>query len=440
MIKSKFLLYSVVVFAFVSIFLSSAAFADVISPHKQIQLKISVSKVSCKEGFVKVIKTSDDKPACVKPSSVEKLVNSGWAKPVDPKIIVSSTERSPLGDATVLSIVKEFGSSGRLDTSPRTVGYVVVFDACAFDKTIRAPQVLVNSDSESKNIQLASMIPANVCQTNSVSIKAMDTNSIKVSLTNKGGITDKITTLENNISNLLEKINQDKKKISELTDIESTESMKQDITATSNSLLDLRTQLNTAKSDYNTYLFALLAEPAKLSELRTPVVFEGTKIDGVRITTVTSYQQIDSKDRPFAYNVIFEVCSDLNTIRLPQVKITSDTETIIVKLADKIPAKTCQKSIAKIKALDISNLTYELGTSNDVSTKIDEIQTNLDTQQKALANLKQELSELTHKAQKPADFDKKVNELSNQIIDLRNKINSNKEQLARYQFQFYLPQ
>jgi predicted nucleic acid-binding Zn-ribbon protein len=440
MIKSKFLLCSVVVFAFASIFLSSAAFADVISPHKQIQLKISVSKVSCKEGLIKVIKTSDDKPACVKPSSVEKLVDSGWAKPVDPKLIVSATERSPLGDATVLSIVKEFGSSGRLDTSPRTVGYVIVFDACAFDKTIRAPQVLVNSDSESKNVQLASMIPANSCQTNSINIKAMDTNSIKVILTNKGGITDTITTLENKISDLLEKINQEKKKISEITNIESTESTKQDITTASNTLVDLRTQLNTAKSDYNTYLFALLAEPVKLAELRTPVSFEGSKIDGVRITTVTSYQQINSQERPFGYNVLFEVCSDLQTIRLPQVKVTSDTETIIVKLADKIPTKTCQKSIAKIKAYDITKLTYELGTSNDVSAKIDELQMNLDTQQKTLASIKQELSELTHKAQKPDDYEQKVTELSNKITDLRNKINSNKEQLARYQFQFYLPQ
>lgn len=440
MIKSKFLLYSVVVFAFASIFLSSAAFADVISPHKQIQLKISVSKVSCKEGFVKVIKTSDDKPACVKPSSVEKLVNNGWAKPVDPKLIVATTELSPLGEAKILSIVKEFGSSGRLDTSPRTIEYVVVFDACTFDKTIRSPQVLVNSDSESKSVQMASMIPANACQTNSVKIKATDTNSIKVTLTNKGGITDKITTLENNISDLLEKINQDKKKLSDLTSIEATDSVKQDITTTSNSLFDLRNQLNIVKSDYNTYLFTLLAEPAKLTELRVPVSFEGANIDGIRFTTITSYQQIGSQERPFGYNVIFEVCSDLQTIRLPQVKVTSDTETIIVKLADKIPTKTCQKSIAKIKASDITKLTYELGTSNDVSLKIDELLTNIDTQQKTLATVKQELSELTHKAQKPGDFDQKVTELSNQIIDLRNKINSNKEQLARYQFQFYLPQ
>ena len=437
--NKNILLYSAIIFSFASIFFSSIAYADVISPHKQIQLKISISKVSCKDGFVKLIKSSDDKPACVKPSSVEKLVNNGWAKPVDPKLIeTTQMKRSPLGEAKIISIVKEFGSAGRLETTSRTVGYVVVFDACAFDKTVRAPQVLVNSDSESKAIQLASMVPANTCQVNSAKIKAVDTNSIKVTLTNTGGITDKITTLENKISDLLEKINQEKKKFSEIVNLERTESTKQEITTTSNMIVDLRKQINDAKAEYNTYLFALFAEPAKLSELRQPVMFEGSNIEGIRITTLNSYEQVGAQERPFGYNVLFEVCSDLHTVRIPQVKVTSDTETIIVKLADKIPAKTCQKSIAKIKASNIDNVTYELGTSSDISAKIEGIQTSIDTQQKTLAAKKQELSELTHKAQKPDDFDQKVTELSNQIIDLRNKINSNKETLARILFQFYL--
>lgn len=439
MIKSEYFIFAIVVFTFSTIFLSSSAFADVISPHKQIQLKISVSKVSCKDTFIKVIKSSDDKPACVKPSSIEKLVNIGWAKPVDSKLLETSKKvNNPLGEAKIATIVKEYGSAGRLETGPKTIGYVVVFDACAFEKTIKVPQILVNSDSESKVIEFASMIPANVCQTSSVKIKATDPNSIKVTLTNKGGITDKITTLENNVSTLLEKINQEKQKLSETTNLELTESKKQDLNAASNSFIELRNQLNDAKSEYNTYLFALLAQPAKLSELRVPVEFDGSDIEGVRFTTLSSYPQVGSEESPVGYNVVFEVCSDLQTIRIPQVKVTSDTETILVKLADKIPVKTCQKSIAKIKAFDIEKLTYELGTSNDVSSKIDLLQKSIDEQQKTLANKKQELSELTHTAQKSDNFEQKITELSNQIIDLRNQINSNKEQLARYQFQFYL--
>jgi len=56
MIKSNFLLYSVVVFAFVSLIVSNVALADVIPPKKQTKLGFSVEEILCKDGFVKVIK------------------------------------------------------------------------------------------------------------------------------------------------------------------------------------------------------------------------------------------------------------------------------------------------------------------------------------------------------------------------------------------------
>jgi len=48
-------------------------------PLKQISQGISPDSVTCTEGLELVLKKSNGLPACVKPSSVSKLVQRGWA-------------------------------------------------------------------------------------------------------------------------------------------------------------------------------------------------------------------------------------------------------------------------------------------------------------------------------------------------------------------------
>jgi hypothetical protein len=49
------------------------------SPLKQITDGVAPENVTCTEGLVIVLKTSDHSPACLKPTSVEKLIQRGWA-------------------------------------------------------------------------------------------------------------------------------------------------------------------------------------------------------------------------------------------------------------------------------------------------------------------------------------------------------------------------
>jgi len=49
-----------------------------LSPRKQIQHKIIPSQIICNQGLELVAKASDFSPACVKPSSIEKLIERGW--------------------------------------------------------------------------------------------------------------------------------------------------------------------------------------------------------------------------------------------------------------------------------------------------------------------------------------------------------------------------
>ena len=414
------------------------AFADVISPKKQLELNIMKSKISCKQGFFKVIKTSDDSPACVKLNSVEKLVEKGWAKSVDTKLITEAKqkENKSLGEIKNTLTVRQVGDSGRLDTTPLTNGYNFIFEVCAFEKTIRAPQAKITSDSETKIVKLIGPMLAESCQTNAVKIKAKDPASIKGILTNQGGVTDKITSLENKIADLKVKLDQAKKNTKSSAELATSES---DATFTTevNSINDIRRQLNEAKSEYNTYLFSLFAPQKSLSQYREPLKFEGNDIEGVTFEIIRYQKQINSKEAPFGYNVYFNTCAPNKDLRLPQVKVTSDTETVVVKLAEKVLANTCQPTMAKIKADKPSELTFEIGTADKISAKLPELEANIDKLTRELADKKEILSQLVRISEKAPDYEEQVTTLADEIADLRNKINANRAQLAQYQFQFY---
>ncbi len=52
-----------------------------LSPIKQIANGVSPENVSCKEGMQLVFKNTYNSPACVKPATIDKLIERGWIKP-----------------------------------------------------------------------------------------------------------------------------------------------------------------------------------------------------------------------------------------------------------------------------------------------------------------------------------------------------------------------
>ena len=60
-------------------------------PLKQIKDGIEPSKVTCTEGFELVLKQNTGQPACLKPSSVAKLIDRGWAIHVLPDYTEENT-------------------------------------------------------------------------------------------------------------------------------------------------------------------------------------------------------------------------------------------------------------------------------------------------------------------------------------------------------------
>ena len=59
----------------------SSGIEKISSPKQQLKNNIAPTNISCKLDFVLIFKASDKSPACVKPTSAEKLIERGWAVP-----------------------------------------------------------------------------------------------------------------------------------------------------------------------------------------------------------------------------------------------------------------------------------------------------------------------------------------------------------------------
>ncbi len=75
---STILLFGIILFGTFSI-INASAIAYFPAPLKQISDGILPENVTCTEGLAIVLKSTNNSPACVKPSSVEKLIQRGWA-------------------------------------------------------------------------------------------------------------------------------------------------------------------------------------------------------------------------------------------------------------------------------------------------------------------------------------------------------------------------
>ena len=104
---------------------SHPEYVGIDSPLKQVEQGIMPVNVICKEGFELVIKLSNGLPACVKPSSVAKLIERNWAIHVLPdsdSYEIQNSEFTEFGKYSIMAeIVKYDGFSGYL-AKPETAG------------------------------------------------------------------------------------------------------------------------------------------------------------------------------------------------------------------------------------------------------------------------------------------------------------------------------
>ncbi len=401
----------------VSVFSAFDAFADVSSPKKQTNAGISTQNVFCKENLYKVILKASNKPFCVSPDTAKKMMMRGITVLTDTQNVDRFVEqimnKSPIG--TIKKLVSLKVSSG----------YHVVFEACAEDQGIRAPEVIVTSDSETRYVKLVERLLPNSCETNSVQIKASNPNSIKMNIANKGGVTAKINQLENKVKDLQEKLAAEKAQLG--VKVKDTKEVDDATSTRISQIVGMRSELNQAREELNRYLFALNLTPKiKTTELDVKKSFAGTPLEGILVNKLGVSKQIQTEG---SYDVVFEMCSGKQLVRIPVVMVKSDSETKNVRLADKIIPETCQVTGAKIKANAPESIEVSVADTAQNSVTASDLEAKLTELTKFLQTEKQLLKDLTHFEPRPDDFNNQALVITQKIIDLRNEINMIKLQL-----------
>jgi hypothetical protein len=127
----------------------------------------------------------------------------------------------------------------------------------------------------------------------------------------------------------------------------------------------------------------------------------------------------------------------MQDVRAPLVTVKSDIDSKDVVLANRISPNTCQIGTGQLTANDVNSIQIIFDNTEEFSAKITELENQIAAWQADQAAAKRTLAELTKTAQKPADYEDRVNHLTSIIVDLRNLINNAKSTLHGSLFAFY---
>lgn len=404
--------------------MSLQGFADVISPRQQMHLDFTSEQIICAEGLVKITKKSTGNASCVKPATAEKLAENGWAKQLTDKKIeeiktLKSKKGEPAGTIKEIATVKQPTKVIKGTTTSGVVGYAYIFEACAASKVVRAPEIFVTSDSETKNIKLGSMLKANSCYTSSVLIKAADPNSISATLLNKGGISEKISSLEKQIADLKERITAAKQKIPRTND----QAPNPDNLTT---VVTLKKELKGLQDELRRYLMVLyVPTTVKATNLDIPKSITGKPLEGMSTDLISVTEAVvkpESSNPDYKrYDVVFEACTGKESVKLPIIDIVSDTDTTTVKLIERIIPNSCQVGTAKINAIDSGSITVKISANSGISSDVEKLEMKINELETDLGDLRKLLSQLTSKKLDAAG-EEQVGQIALNIAELRTEL------------------
>ena len=151
----------------------------------------------------------------------------------------------------------------KLVTSSSLGNHSVIFQVCANDYAMRAPEVIITSDSQVKSVKLNKEIGANTCKVTSTTIKAFDKNSIQIKKVDKSKINLMIGDAEKRLTNIKSKISDKNTQLEEayLTLQSANTSAKpaslKKINDVTSELVDLRRDLQDARAEYYRLLYVL---------------------------------------------------------------------------------------------------------------------------------------------------------------------------------------
>lgn len=96
--------------------------------------------------------------------------------------------------------------------------FSVIFQVCAGDTIMRAPEVKISSDIEEKNVRISQEIQPNSCRQTSAFIKATDSSTIAMEKIDKKNLNIMISNIEKDIAKIQSEISDKNAQILDLVD------------------------------------------------------------------------------------------------------------------------------------------------------------------------------------------------------------------------------
>lgn len=410
----KILFLIVTVFTFAGL-LFSTSYADVVSPKKQLSFGIDLEDISCKEGFMRVYLLEHETPSCIKISSVKKLVQRYMISDFDLKQFEKKekTTLQEVGSVKIESTVQSLSKTGKSQIPI----YDVIFNVCSISQSIESPAIELKSNTEKKLIQLANSVEAKSCQISVGQIQTTNPESISIQLINKGTISQKINDLTLTINNLQLELETQRKNLSEL--IKNRSEKSPEVSSTIEQISKLRKQNNDVRDELNSYLLSLNLKPTTTKDtIKIPPPTPRKASEGMTVKIISKY------DNPIKnnYDVVFEACSGKEILRIPIITISSDLESKTTQLGDKISPNSCLISGTKISASDSNTIQIRYQDSGAKAQQIEDLDKKLDELNKQFSDVKKSLNELINLKPRSADFAQKADNISQNIIKLRDEI------------------
>lgn len=158
---------------------------------------------------------------------------------------------------------------------------------------------------------------------------------------------------------------------------------------------------------------------------------DGRTIKQLAVVSLVDPDRVVPKQKPGTFSYIFEACAGNSPIRGPEVVVSSDSESKKVKLSHNLKANECQISVVKIKSSSKDLITASLIERGGMSKIIIEQESKITEIKNKLQTEKDALSKLTKESPKPADYSKKVSDITDKIVKLRKDLNDARQTYYR---------
>lgn len=161
-------------------------------------------------------------------------------------------------------------------------------------------------------------------------------------------------------------------------------------------------------------------------ENKTPV----GQVRKVSVLGIEASSKVFRTSPPFAsFKVIFEVCATNLPLRSPEIILASQSATNYVKIANDIPANTCEINAGTVAAINPETIELTLVNKGGITEKINQLQNKVSELKKSLESEKSKLSARIQEG----NVEKQRERISS-IVELRSELNQAREELNRYLF------